>query len=110
MTLIHEIRRQPHHVRMTLWALSTFTVSAVAGYLWFTSTQRELFFALHDDEASRTEFVEMQKERAPQPLAFVSRYASRTVAAIGGLMGFDGGQGFDRQPNEDKVYPLPLSN
>ena|SRR5688572_23317076 len=109
MSLIHEIHRQPHHLRLTLWALSAFSVISVVGYFWFMSFERGIFLALHDDEAQRAAFIAKQDARSPKTFAVLGEALGSLTAAIGGFVGIDEQEGFDRPASEDTVYMLPLS-
>ena len=109
MSLLKEIHRQPTHIRAVLWGLSAFTMISVTGYFWFTSVEREMFVAIHDDPGEQEQFFAQQDARAPKPLAAISATLGSLTASIGSLMGIDQQEGFDRSASEDKVYLLPLS-
>ena len=109
MALLQEIRNQHHLVRRALYWLSVVTTLGLIGFFWFTSVERDMFFAIHTDPQERQEFLARQDERMPQPLALVSRAFGSLTASIGSLIGFDRQKGFDRPAQQDTVYLLPLS-
>jgi hypothetical protein len=109
MSLLHEIRSQSRPVRMALWGLSVFTTLSIAGFLWFTSVERQMFMALHTDPEEQQTFLARQEERAPKPLAAMSKALGSLSARIGDFVGFSREEGFDRPDQQDKVYLLPLS-
>lgn len=48
--IIHEIRRQPQHVRELATILCTIAVVAVVGLVWFRSFQKDIYALLNTDE------------------------------------------------------------
>lgn len=109
MSLIHEIHRQPHALRLTLWGLSVFAMLSMVGYFWFTAFERDMFLALHQEQALREEFLARQDARAPKTLAAIGNAFGGLTASIGSLLGIDPEAGFDRPVPEDTVHLLPLS-
>jgi hypothetical protein len=109
MSLLKEIHSQSRSVRMALWLLSTFTVVSFIGFFWFNSVERSMFMALNRTDDEQAAFNERQEARSPKPLAFIGKSFGSLSASIGGMLGLDPGEGFDREPTSDKVYLLPLS-
>jgi len=109
VSLISEIHQQSHAVRLTLWGLSVFAVLSVIGYFWFVAFERDMFLALHQEQAVREEFLAQQDARAPKTLAAIGQAFSGLTASIGSLIGIDPEKGFDRPAPEDTVHLLPLS-
>ncbi len=48
--IIHEIRRQPQHVRELATILCTIAVVAIVGLVWFHSFQKDIYALLNTDE------------------------------------------------------------
>lgn len=48
--IIHEIRRQPEHVRELATILCTLAVVAVVGIVWFRSFQKDIYALLNPNE------------------------------------------------------------
>jgi hypothetical protein len=109
MALIHDIRGQSKGVRLLLWALSVFVTLSAFGFVWFTSLEKSMYFAMHSDPKEQAEFLARQEDRTPKPLAAIGRGFGKLAASIGSVLGFDSNAGFDRPAQEDKVYMLPLS-
>lgn len=109
MSLIEEIHNQPPFVRRIMYWLAVTTTFGIIGFFAITSIERNMFFAIHPDEAERQAFVAHQQARTPQPLALMSKAMGTLTASIGSVLGFDDSKGFDRNDRNDKVYLLPLS-
>ena len=113
MTFLEEIRSQHPLVRRLMYWLAVGTTLGVIGFFWFTSIERDMFFAIHFDQGEREQFLARQQERVPQPLAFIGRGLGSLTASIGVLLGFDSRAGFDKDGGAshhgDAVYLLPLS-
>ena len=108
MSFIQDIQRQSSVVRHTLFVFSVVTTVSIVGFFWFTSVQREMYFALHDDPQDRQAFLDQHDQSLPQPLAVVSRGLGTLTASIGSLLGIDKDKGLDRS-ERDTVHLLPLS-
>lgn len=112
MSFIQEIHNQKLVVRYALFGFSSVLVISFIGLLWFTSMQRDIFMATHNDPTERQAFLDSQESRMPKPLAAIGRATHIFTANIGSLIGWDSSKGFDKTDavDHDQVaYPLPLS-
>ena len=113
MSLIEEIHNQPPLVRQVMYWMALVMVLGVIGFFWVTTAQKNLYFAIHPDPAERAQFVAQQDAHIPQPLATISKVFGSLTASMGGLLGFDNSQGFDKQSGtdhtQDAVHLLPVS-
>jgi hypothetical protein len=113
VNFLEEIRSQHPIVRRIMYWLAVGTTLGTVGFFWFTSIERNMFFAIHSDQQEREQFLARQEERVPQPLAFIGRGFGSLTASIGALLGFDSSKGFDKtgetDHNRDAVHLLPLS-
>jgi hypothetical protein len=113
MKLIDEMQSQHPLVRQAMYWLAVTTTLGIIGLFWFTSLEKQLYFASHPDEKERQQFVQERQARSPQPLAAIGKFFGSMTASIGSFIGFDSSKGFDRagssDHNHDAVHLLPLS-
>ncbi len=93
MSLLHDIRQQPPHVRSIFFGLSALVAVALVGGLWLDSFKRDVFVLLNPDSAAQEQYAAVQ-EQTGGPLAFVERGFEYLRATITGLFGtIDSGSG-----------------
>lgn len=92
-----------------MYWLAVTTTFGIIGFFAFTSIERDMFFAMHTDPQERQEFLARRQAHMPQPVAMMGKALGTLTASIGSILGFDRSRGFDRPVQDDKVYPLPLS-
>lgn len=109
MSIIHEIHNQSPFVRRIMYWLAVTMTLGLIGFFWISSVEHDMFFALHTDPQERQDFLAQQESRVPQPLALMSKAFGSLTARIGGVFGFDSSKGFDSPAQDDRVYPLPIS-
>lgn len=111
MSLLHEIHNQPRHIRMIMWACSSFAAIAIIGYFWLGAFQQELFVAIHPtDTAAQQQFAATQNANSINIIGAIGTQFGNLAASIGNLVGIKSSKGIDTQSQQGSVHLLPLSH
>lgn len=112
MSLLHDIRKQPHRTRMILFTLCVISSTAVVGAAWFRSFQETSFALLNPDQKVQEQYF-AQLNGVSSPLKSLAGAYEDLRANIFGLFR-DQSQvtptpAVRSADDKEKAQPLPLS-
>lgn len=103
MNLLHEIKKQPEHIKgIFVWLCVVITFSLVS-FVWFRSTQRRFVALLHPERIEEQIRLAQGIEKAPSPLQGLANSFSILRASLGEL--FAGQKMFDPQDLSEDNQP-----
>ena len=105
MSLLHDIRKQPLHVRRTFFYLCAGISIMVVGALWFRSFRHTTYALLNPSEASRSADADTFAS-ADSPLEFIGKLYGELRANIFGIFT---NSAPTPTPASGTPAPLPLS-
>lgn len=86
MSLLHEIRKQPEHIRHIFMWLCVVIVFSLISFVWFRSTQQKFVALLHPEEFQQLkEQARLAQEESSSPLAGFWNSWSLLRASLGEL-------------------------
>lgn len=112
MSILEEIRKQPQHIRETMFALSVITTLSLVGVVWYNSFQKDFYALLNPEEVLEEKNL---AEKDPESLfsdigkSFTDVKAMFSGMLNGGNEDIKPAESGNRQKDNDRVYLLPLS-
>ncbi len=117
MSLLHEIRRQPLHIRKLMFGLSVITTLSLGGMIWFHSFQSNMYALLNPGEVNPEDerFYADVEKKTQSPFVFLKDTFVGAGASILGIFGRDGTTeegdvSSTPWPSSVKPRALPLSD
>jgi hypothetical protein len=113
MSLLKEIKSQPHATRQLMFVLSVITTISIIGAVWFNSFQRDVFALLNPDEEFEEHFY-VEENGDITPLGIAGKGLGALRAGFYGLLNIDvdsNEENNDRSVDRinERVYLFPLS-
>jgi len=114
MSLLHEIRHQPPHIRKLMFGLSIITTVSLVGMIWFQSFQSNMYALLNPETINPEDqrYYAVVDEKTKSPFALMKGAFKDVSASIFGIFGEDSGDTAPARPTPGssvRALPLPLS-
>lgn len=111
-SIIHEIRRQPDHIKELATLLCTIIVVVIVGFVWFRSFQHNIYALLNPGDVPQAEERVFAQE-SKSLFSSIAQIVGDSKAQISSF--FNGSNGElnvinnQTDSNTDKTHPLPVS-
>ncbi|HBT80501.1 MAG: hypothetical protein A2568_01350 [Candidatus Yanofskybacteria bacterium RIFOXYD1_FULL_44_17] len=113
MKLLEEIRRQPEHIRGTMFALSVISVFSIVGLIWYQSLEKNLYTMLNPVDQANPDQNKYAQNNDSSLLGDIGGSLKGFGANIIGLIGIDEEEASSivdvRSDADGRAYLLPLS-
>lgn len=112
MALIHDIRKQPIHIRKVMFGLSVITAISFVGVLWFNSFQHNMYALLNPAPTDSDAPQYAQKDQTRSPFAVIYDSVKDTAANIFGFFQTEPRPVIQRMPQpsaSERAYQFPDS-
>ena len=113
MSFLDEIKKQPQHIRETMFVFCVIITISLVGIVWFRSFEEDLFVMLNPEPEKQDKFYASRQERTPLIYANLTKVLGNMRATLYDAMGFmedytSSGVGVEEEYKGD-VHELPLS-
>jgi len=107
LKIVHEIRRQPLHVRKVFAVTLTILTFSAVGFFWVRSTQKQVVAMLHG--TANTSTTTELADKKPSPFAAIKQSFKDLKATIGGFWSHRSEFSPSKFQQNTQVSPIPTN-